>query len=80
MPERSGDSNQPASCDMKVLSMQQEQLISSLWRALPQQTINDPMHSQLQNAQVYQGEEITFPLITNHISVVGSGDIVTFAG
>jgi len=80
MPERSGDSNQPVSYDMKMLSMQQDQLISSLWRALPQQTINDPMHSQLQNSHLYQGEVITFPININHISVVDSGDIVTFAG
>jgi hypothetical protein len=79
MPERSGDSNQPVSYDMKMLSMQQEQLISSLWRALPQQTINDPMDSQLQNSHLYQGEVITFPININHISVVGSSDIVTFA-
>jgi len=79
MPERSGDSNQPVNYDMKMLSMQQEQLISSLWRALPQQTIN-PMHSQLQNSDLYQGEIITFPINISHISVVSSSDIVTFAG
>jgi hypothetical protein len=80
MPERSGDSNQPVNYDMNMLSMQQEQLISSLWRALPQQTINDAMHSQLQNSDLYQGEVITFPINISHISVVGSSDIVTFAG
>jgi hypothetical protein len=80
MPERSGDSNQPVNYDMKMLSMQQEQLISSLWRALPQQTINDPMYSQLQNSDLYQGEVITLPVNISHISVVGSSDIVTFAG
>jgi hypothetical protein len=80
MPERFGVSNQPVSNDMKVLSVQQEQLISNLWRALPQQTINDPMHSQLQNSHLYQGKVITFPINTSHISVVGSSDIVTFAG
>jgi len=72
MPERSGDSNQPVSYDMKMLSMQQEQLISSLWRALPQQTLNDPMDSQLQNSHLYEGEVITFPITSNHFSVVGS--------
>jgi len=80
MPERSGDYNQPVSYDMKILSVQQEQLISNLWRVLPQQTINDPMDSQLQNSHLYQGKVITFPIAINHISVVGSSNIVTFAG
>jgi hypothetical protein len=79
MPERSGDANQPVRYDLKVLSMQQQQLISSLWRALPQLT-NDPMHSQLQNSQLYQGEVVTCPLNIDNINVVGRNDIVTFAG
>lgn len=58
MPERSGNSTQPVSYDLKMLSMQQEQLISSLWRALPQQTINDPMDSQLQNSHLYQALQL----------------------
>jgi len=77
MPERSGNSTQPVSYDLKMLSMQQEQLISSLWRALPQQTINDPMDSQLQNSHLYQGEVINFPIAISHVSVVGSSYIVT---
>jgi hypothetical protein len=61
MPERSGGSIQSVSYDLRALSLQQGQLISSLWRALPQLTINGPMHSQFQNSQLYQGEVITFP-------------------
>lgn len=79
MPERSGDSNQPVCYGLDVLAMQQQQLISSLWRALPQLT-NDPMHSQLQNSQLYQGEVIIFPLNIDNISVVCRNDIVTSAG
>jgi hypothetical protein len=80
MPERSGGSNQSVSYDLKVLSMQQGQLISSLWTALPRLTLNGPMHVQLQDSQLYQGEVITFSINIENKSVVSSNDTVTFAG
>jgi hypothetical protein len=79
MPERSGGSNQSVNDDLKVLSLQQGQLISSLWRALPQLTINGPVHIQLQNSQLYQGEVITFPINIKNNSV-GNNGTATFAG
>ncbi|XP_021925448.1 uncharacterized protein LOC110832610 isoform X3 [Zootermopsis nevadensis] len=38
-----------------MLALQQGQLISSLWGALPQLTTIDPIHSEPQNLQMYQG-------------------------
>jgi hypothetical protein len=76
--ERSGSSNQFVTYDQKMLALQQEQLISSLWGALPQLTTNDPIHSEPQNSQMYQGES-TAILITITISFVVKNGSVSFA-
>jgi hypothetical protein len=51
--------------------MQQGQLISSLWEALPHLTRTDPVQSKSQNSQVYQGKAVIRPaMIKNSIIII----------
>jgi hypothetical protein len=75
--ERSDCLNEPDIYDQKTLNMQQGQLISSLWGALPHLTANDPVQSKSQNSQVYQGKAVISP-ITIKISIIILFVIVVF--
>jgi hypothetical protein len=58
-----------------MLALQQGQLISSLWGALPQVT-TDPVLSESQNSQVYEGESITILNTITISSIIGSSSFL----